>query len=198
MVKAMALKAFYKIKSGCRVLKYFFMMLIISNLCQASVAAFRLEGKNLRQGMQSWHSDFEQKKAAVLMFISATCPCSQSYFAYLNKLQKEFPQFQFVAIHSNKNLATALAQTYLNKFEMDYPVLDDAQLEMANRFQALKTPHIFLVNKEGKVLFQGAATDSRNPEKAQVFYLKNALTAVSEGKEIEIKEAKTLGCYIER
>jgi peroxiredoxin len=164
----------------------------------ANVRPLIIEGKNLRQDMKNWRMEIGDKQGLVLLFISATCPCSQSYFSHLNQMQKLFPQFQFVGIHSNKKLQQILAQNYLQKYDLDFPVLDDRELKFANQYQALKTPHIFVLDRDGKILFQGGATDSRNPDKAKIFYLRDALTSILKGIDIEIKETKTLGCYIER
>lgn len=105
---------------------------------------------------------------------------------------------KFIGFHSNKNLNFEVSSAYYKQFKIDYPIIFDQSLIYADRFKALKTPHVFVLNRDGEVLFQGGATNSRNPRRAKKFYLKQALDDLSQSKEVQQKVAKTLGCYIQR
>lgn len=138
------------------------------------------------------------KKGIVLYFLSSACPCSQGHFNYFNRVVKKYKNFEFVGVHSSKKIKKSSAKKYFGKKQLQFPVIFDPDLELANRFEALKTPHIFVLNAEGKILYQGGATDSRNPANAKNHYLENALEAIENNKEPELKYAKTIGCYIQR
>ena len=155
-----------------------------------------LSGIDLRNGKKV-DIKVEKSKTLVAFFLSSTCPCSQASFDYLNKIQQKYPGHQFIGLNSNKQTSKKLAMEYYQRFEIEFPIILDKELTYANKFQALKTPHVF-VKVNGQIVFQGGATDRRDPSKASNFYLDNALTALKENTPIKIINAKTLGCYIRR
>lgn len=142
--------------------------------------------------------NLSQKKYKVIYFINADCPCSQSHFDHINALSKKYSDFAFIGVHVNKDIPRSRAQKYVDGLDIKFPVLDDKDLELANKYSALKTPHLFIVDKDDKIVFQGGATNSRNPSRATKFYLQDALKALDAGQMPEVKIAKTLGCYIKR
>lgn len=139
-----------------------------------------------------------KKKGTVYYFLSAWCPCSQGSFDHLNTLQKEYKNFDFVGFHSSVEVPKKDALDYFAKFKIDFPIIFDDEVVYADKFKAVKTPHIFVHGPKGKVLFQGGATNSRNPKNASKFYLKDALASLEKGEAPKIKNAKTIGCYIQR
>lgn len=137
-------------------------------------------------------------KPRVFYFLSAWCPCSQGTFDHLNSLQKKFPQFQFVGFHSSVEIDKADAIKYFSKYKINFPIILDKKITYADKVKALKTPHVFIFGKDDELLFQGGATNSRLVKNADKFYLQEALNALAKGKEVIIKNAKTIGCYIQR
>ncbi len=155
------------------------------------------EGIDLRRDREV-SLDLSGERNIVAIFLSSNCPCSQSHFDYLNDLTKQFKTFSFLGFHSNKEIEKGEALRYFSKLEINFPVLLDKTLKYADIFRALKTPHVFVVNGEGEILFAGGATDSRNPNRASRFYLEDTLREITNGKAVSIKLAKTIGCYINR
>lgn len=140
-----------------------------------------------------------QSKSRVFIFLSSTCPCSRNFFDYLNELQTKYKDHvQFVGFHSSKFIKDEKAMKYLSKYTFNFPVFRDQGLKYANSLNALKTPHVFVVSSEDKILFQGGVADSRDPKRADEFYLNDALLSLSKNKEIKNKIVRTLGCYIQR
>jgi hypothetical protein len=75
----------------------------------------------------------------------------------------------------------------------------DQNSELANAFGATKTPECFLFDKEGKLVYHGAIDDS--PGKAENVnrkHLQEAITEISNGKEVSVKTSKSVGCSIKR
>lgn len=138
------------------------------------------------------------KKVGVFYFLSATCPCSKGTFEYLNDLQKKYPSFQFVGFHSNKMVSNKVAETYFSHYKIEFPIYFDKSLKFANKFEALKTPHVFVLNEKGEILYHGGVTNSRFFKNAKKFYLEEALKDISLGHKPKKQFARALGCYIER
>ena len=77
--------------------------------------------------------------------------------------------------------------------------LVDNNSALADAFGANRTPECFLFNAEGKLVYHGAIDD--NPSDASAVSRKHLVTAIDEmksGKDISVKESKSVGCTIKR
>ncbi len=82
-------------------------------------------------------------------------------------------------------------------YNMHY--LLDENSEVADAFAARTTPHVFLFNKDGKLVYKGAIDDNVDDPKAVTkHYLTDAITAMVAGKAIDPATTKNLGCSIKR
>ncbi len=83
------------------------------------------------------------------------------------------------------------------KYKWSYVV--DKNHEMADAFGAKRTPEIFLFDKNLKLVYHGAIDD--NPSDANAVgrhHLKEAINELVAGKDISVKESKSVGCTIKR
>ncbi|MFT6632097.1 MAG: thiol-disulfide isomerase/thioredoxin [Bacteriovoracaceae bacterium] len=168
-------------------------LLLLSFVVQASL----IDGIDLRTD-KLVQLKISKKKPTVLYFLSAWCPCSQGTFDHLNELQAKYKEIDFVGFHSSVEIPKKDALEYFGKFKIDFPIIQDDKVIYADKYKAVKTPHVFIYGTKGELLFQGGATNSRTVKRAKKFYLRDALEAISMGKEPKIKNAKTIGCYIQR
>lgn len=134
----------------------------------------------------------------VVAFLSANCPCSRSHVPELKKLSAEYPQFRYVGVHSNRDEDLVPSREYFAGEKLGFPVIEDSEAKIADQFRALKTPHVFIILKSGRVAFQGGMTDSKDCAKADAKYLKDALDDLAAGKQVRNPEVRTLGCSISR
>lgn len=137
-------------------------------------------------------------KGNVLVFLSAKCPCSASHEILLNDLTKKFPDFKFIGIHSNSDEDSSLTKSHFKEAQLNFPVLQDIKNLWANQLGALKTPHAFVFNPHGDLLYQGGVTDSHVGPSAKQQFLKNVLEDIQQGKAPRISEGRALGCFIQR
>ena len=75
----------------------------------------------------------------------------------------------------------------------------DANNVLADEFGANRTPEVFLFNAEGKHVYHGAIDD--NPGDAssvQRKHLKEAIDEIVSGKDVSVKESRSMGCQIKR
>ncbi|MEO6538730.1 MAG: thioredoxin family protein [Ferruginibacter sp.] len=83
------------------------------------------------------------------------------------------------------------------KYNFNYVV--DKNSQVANAFGANRTPECFLFDKKGTLVYHGAIDDSpTNPATVHRQHLKEAINQLVEGKEITVKESKSVGCGIKR
>jgi peroxiredoxin len=77
--------------------------------------------------------------------------------------------------------------------------LVDNNSSLADAFGANRTPECFLFDSKGKLVYHGAIDD--NPSDASAVSRKHLISAIDEmkaGKEVSVKESKSVGCAIKR
>lgn len=81
----------------------------------------------------------------------------------------------------------------------DIPYLVDTNSDLANAFGAKTTPHVFLFDKDWKLVYEGAIDDNhKSTDAVEKHYLKDALQNLSNGKKIDPNDTKAIGCSIKR
>ena len=75
----------------------------------------------------------------------------------------------------------------------------DKNHEVADAFGANRTPECFLFDKNLKLVYHGAIDDSPSDVTAiKRIHLQEAITEMAGGKEITVKESRSVGCTIKR
>jgi peroxiredoxin len=138
------------------------------------------------------------KKGLVVVFLSAKCPCSNSHVTELKDLASKFPEFTYVAVHSNVDEGKDLSKPYFEKAAFPFPVIEDKKSELADLLQAFKTPHSFILLPNGNIAYQGGVSNSKDCAKSDRKYLREALQDLDAGKTVRTPEGRTLGCAISR
>ena len=88
---------------------------------------------------------------------------------------------------------------HARKMGYKYPYLIDRNSKIANSFGAKTTPHIFLFNKNKKLVYKGAIDDNyQSIKNVKEKYLINAITQLNNNQEIKINTTKAIGCSIKR
>lgn len=140
------------------------------------------------------------KKALVVVFLSPRCPCSISHEDHLRKLYEKYTQkgFEFIGVHSNSNETLAEAKAHFDAVKLPFEIISDSKSILANRFDALSTPHAFVISPEGKTLYLGGVSDSSQFSRSEKHYLEDALEALSLGRSPPVQQTRVLGCVIRR
>lgn len=177
---------------------FFILGLMASAVVLAAVPQIQsVQGELLLTGKKTV-VDAVGKKGLVVVFLSARCPCSNSHNAELTDLSQTYKDFNFVVIHSNAGEGKDLSRPYFAKANFPFPVIEDQKAALAEQLNAFKTPHAYLFSAEGKVLYQGGMSNSRDLAKAERKYLREALEDVQAAKDVRTPDGRTLGCFISR
>jgi hypothetical protein len=166
-------------------------------LPQARAASDRIEATDLISGDKVSFA-IHSPKEKVIVFLSAVCPCSASHEKILEQLHQDFPEVQFVGIHSNADENDKITKEHFAKAGLTFPVIQDVKSNWANLLGALKTPHAFVVNTKGEIVYKGGVSDSHDAKNARKFFLRDALNDLKKGEGPKVAEARTLGCVIAR
>ena len=79
-----------------------------------------------------------------------------------------------------------------------YYALDDKSV-LADAFGASRTPECYLFDKNGKLVYHGAIDDSPgDPNQVKRHHLQIAIDEMLAGKEVSVKETRSVGCSINR
>lgn len=138
------------------------------------------------------------EKSTVLFFSSIDCPCSDSHLSHFVNLKKQFPEITFVGINENAKVRIEEIRNYYKNKKLNFQIFLDEDFKVADTLGAVKTPHVYLLDKDGKILYHGGVTNSSNFNSATIFYLQEVLNDISNGQKPRRDFARALGCYIAR
>ena len=138
-------------------------------------------------------------KIVVFNFSTPECPCSRSVDASLAELAAAYADRDvvFLGVNSNFFMDSESLRDYAKMAKIAYPILKDDDVELADATGARVTPEVFVKDAKGKVVFHGPPDNRPNPAGTPtVFYLKDALEALTSGKLVEHANITPWGCTI--
>jgi peroxiredoxin len=148
--------------------------------------------------------DIEKPAGTLVVFTCNHCPFAKKWSSRIVELGNAYSAkgIGVVAINANdpkayEEDAYETMQTRAKEIGMEFPYVVDATSNVARAFGATKTPEAFLFDKSGKLVYHGAIDDNGDePAKVEHAYLKLALDSVLGGKDVAVKETKSIGCGI--
>lgn len=188
---------FFRGKPGGMKISVFALFFLVASVCFSAPIALPLQAPDLFSKKEVTVKA-QGKKAVVVAFLSAVCPCSDSHMQELSSLAKEYGDFEFIAVHSNVDEEEGPTKTYFTENKLPFPIVQDTGAKLADQFKALKTPHVFVVAPGGDILYQGGVSSSKDFARADRKYLREALSDLHAGKAVKTPEGRTLGCVISR
>ena len=149
-------------------------------------------------------SDAKGDQGTLVVFSSNTCPWVINWEdRYLTLADKYIPKgIGMIAVNSNSsrfNGKESLDEMASHADEIGYqfPYAQDSESELAYAFGATKTPHIYLFDREDKLVYRGAIDDNgRDATKVDEAYLANAIDELLSGESISKTTSKAMGCSI--
>ncbi len=144
----------------------------------------------------------------LVIFSSNTCPYVIAWehtYSELSRLGK-ISDVGTVLINSNEafrgsqDTPESMAEKARDQ-RYNMPYLVDPKHRIADAFGARTTPHVFLFDGNGKLVYKGAIDDryeSGKNSEPQNHWLKDAIRNLAEGKAIEPSTSREIGCSIKR
>jgi thioredoxin-related protein len=147
-----------------------------------------------------------KENGLLVMFSCNTCPVVINNQSRTNEICK-YAQEKNVGVvllnsnEGNRNSSESLQamKTYAEGQGFQWYYAEDKNNELADAFGANRTPECFLFDKAGKLVYHGAIDD--NPNDADAVsrkHLKEAINEVTTGKEVSVKQSRSVGCAIKR
>jgi peroxiredoxin len=141
-------------------------------------------------------------KIVVLEWTNPDCPFVQRHYRAktMNTLADRFKDRDVVwlAVNSTSYMDAAKDRAWRTEQGFSYPVLDDRAGAVGGAYGAKTTPHMFVIDKTGTVVYQGAIDDDAagSNEGSVRNYVAEALDDVTTGKPVRVAETKPYGCSV--
>ena len=169
-----------------------------SEMPLAEVKMADVGGKNLSL------KDAMGENGLLVVFSCNTCPWVDAWedrYISISKLSQK-KGVGMIAINPNEGsrgngdgMDDMQARAMKAKYNFYYTL--DKGSKLASAFGASRTPHIYLFNNKGTLVYRGAIDDNaRKPKKVEKAYLMDAIDAMVTGEKIKTASTKALGCGI--
>lgn len=135
-------------------------------------------------------------KATVIAFTCNRCPVAIAYEDRFIAFSKKYSgkDVQFIAINVNSSEDLEAMKQRAEEKGFNFPYAYDKSGDSARAYGARVTPHIFVLDGDGKLAYQGAFDDKQSGPTTP--HVENAVNALLQGKEPDVKSTKAFGCGI--
>ena len=177
----------------------------------ASAPDFKLPGID---GKTYTLASFADAKILAIVFTCNHCPTAQAYEERIIQLTNDYKdkKVAVVAISPNDpksvnlnelgytDLSDSFEEMKIRAKEKKYnfPYLYDGETQsISKKYGPVATPHIFIFDKNRKLVYQGRIDDVENPaKKPNTTDARNAIEAVIAGKAVPTATTKVFGCSV--
>jgi peroxiredoxin len=147
-------------------------------------------------------------KVVVLEWVNPQCPFSDRHAREktMSALSTKYGKSQVVWLGINSTNAShanfmepADHLAYNQKTGINYPVLYDETGKVGKAYDAKTTPHMFIIDPQGKIAYNGAIDDDPSGRKAKaerVNFVDGGLSAKLASKAIDPAATKPYGCSV--
>jgi peroxiredoxin len=141
-------------------------------------------------------------RIVVLEWVNPECPFVQRHYqqhTMVNLAAKYQPQnVAWLSINSSHTVTNADDKQWATSQSIPYPVLNDASGTVGHEYGATNTPEMYVINKDGKLVYKGAIDNDRDDTlgSAKVNYVDQALSEVLAGKSVSTPDTKPYGCTV--
>jgi peroxiredoxin len=146
-------------------------------------------------------SDFEGK-IVVLEWLNPDCPFVKRHYkaGTMKKLATAYGDkgVVWLTINSTNYMDAAANAKFKADNELSSTILVDQSGEVGHLYDAKTTPHMYIVDGEGTLVYNGAIDDDPrgNKDESAVNYVAVALDEVVAGKSVTTAETKPYGCSV--
>jgi peroxiredoxin len=149
-------------------------------------------------------STFSERDVLVLIFSSNRCPTAKAYADRMNALQRDFGArgVQVLAINSNspqlypdESFLRMGERATEDRYAFPY-VVDEGQ-QVAEAYGPTCTFHVFVLDRDRRLRYQGRFDDARLPERVTSNDLRNAIEDVLDHVDVRLATTRPFGCALD-
>jgi len=145
-------------------------------------------------------------KIVVLEWFNFECPFVMYHYDLLSTrttmidLAKKYKDKNVVwlAVNSTNHTTPAANKAFAKQYRLPYLILDDRPGKVGRAYGAETTPHMYVINTRGNLVYEGAIDDSPMGRKKEgvINYVDNALAELTAGKAVSTAKTKPYGCTV--
>jgi|LakMenE01Jun11ns_1017448.scaffolds.fasta_scaffold9950317_4 peroxiredoxin/mono/diheme cytochrome c family protein len=147
-------------------------------------------------------------EVVVVAFLGTECPLAKLYGPRLSQLSSQLKDkpVAFLGVMSNRQDAINEIAAYAQRHQIEFPILKDTGNAVADQFGAVRTPEVFVLDKQRVIRYRGRIDDQygfrdsvgyQRPEPTR-HDLQEAINEVLAGLPVTLAETKAIGCHIGR
>ena len=153
------------------------------------------------EGAEHVIGDPQGAPAAVVVFTCNHCPYALAWHERLMAVARDYGDVRFHAVNPNDaerypRDSYAAMQERVAQEAWSMPYLHDATQEAARAWGAQTTPHVFVVDGEGRLAYAGAPDADHGDESQDAAWLREALDAVLAGEKPPQTHTEPVGCSV--
>jgi peroxiredoxin len=165
-----------------------------------AVLDFALKDQN---GNEIRLSQYEGK-IVVLEWFNPQCPFSGAHYkdGSIPALARKYTEkgIVWLAINSTNSATVESNKAFSNAYSIPYPMLDDHAGVVGRMFEAKTTPHLFILDANRQIVYQGAIDNAPlgkvEDGKPLIQYVDQALSELLKGVSISVAKTDSYGCSV--
>jgi peroxiredoxin len=149
-------------------------------------------------------SDLEGR-IVVLEWINLDCPFSMYHHKtkmtmvdLANKYKDK--EVVWLAVNSTNNTNPEANLRFAKEYKLPYPIIDDRSGQIGRAFGARTTPHMFVIDRDGVIVYQGAIDNAPmgkvEANVANVNYVDQAISQLLAGQPVSMPATPPYGCSV--
>jgi peroxiredoxin len=152
-------------------------------------------------GKQVKLSDYSGK-IVVLEWFNYDCPFVKPHYkagTFANLANKYAENgVIWLTVNSTHYANTQTNKEWAQKHNVAHPILDDRTGKVGRLFGATNTPHMFIIDADGKIAYKGAIDNAPlgKVKGEYVNYVDKALAQLTAGKTVSLAKTKPYGCSV--
>jgi len=142
-------------------------------------------------------------KIVVLEWMNFECPFSRYHYETKNTMAELANKYKnknvvWLAINSTNHTTPETNKTFASKHKLPYALLDDRSGKVGKAYGAETTPHMYILNARGRIVYEGAIDNSPMGQNKEgiVNYIDKALAELTAGKAVSTAKTKPYGCSV--
>lgn len=146
-------------------------------------------------------ASLKDKDLVVVVFTCNDCKtanaCEQRLMRFGEAYSKPDSKVAVVAVslynHGERDSLEAMKVRSRDKgYKFSYII--DPTMKLGLDYGALRTPHVFILNKERKIAFMGPMDDAVDPRKVKSSYVQQAIDALAKGQQPAVTQVEVRFC----
>lgn len=171
-------------------------------------------GPRVRQAPEFELDSFDGRKVklsdykdmiVVLEWFNPDCPFSRYHYETAKTMMETAGKYRqkgviWLAVNSTLKTTPEANRAFAQKYKLPYPILDDRSGDIARKYGARTTPHLFIIDKEGHIAYDGAVDNAPlgtdQPTAGKLNYVDKALSELLLNRKVTIPNTPPYGSAV--